>query len=97
MKAVQHMLINSGQTLSATARSIGVSLQDLSHFVRGERDKVGRARRKKIREWMVGQGLIKPIRKPEVCVCPLCQGKHVKRKNVSRRSDHLAVEGETIR
>ena len=97
MTVLQEHLSMSGKTKSAIAREIGVPLQDLSHFVRAEMDKVGSAKRKKIRAWMVDQGYVKPRRKPKVCICPRCQGRHIKRKNVSQRVDVLAFEGERRR
>lgn len=83
--------------MSAIAREIGVPLQDLSHFVRGEMDKVGSAKRRKIRAWLIVQGFVRPRRKPEYWICPLCQAKHAKRKNEQQRMVGLALEGERNR
>jgi hypothetical protein len=80
--------------MTSIARIIGVSLQDLSHFVRGERDRIGRDRRKKIRDWMVQRGYLKPYRQRETCICPVCQGKHVKRKNLSSRRDMVTLRAK---
>lgn len=82
MSPLQNTLTESGKTMSAIAREIGVPLQDLSHFVRAEMDKVGGAKRSKIRDWMVLQGYLQPTIKPEICICQLCQSEHVKPKDV---------------
>jgi hypothetical protein len=92
MRPSKEHLTESGRTISIIAREIGVPLQDLSHFVRAEMDKVGREKRKKIQAWMVGQGYMRPTRKPEICICPLCQAKHVKGKNAAQRLEAMSFE-----
>lgn len=94
---LQQKLIKPGHSLSATAREIGVSLQDLSHYAKAEMSKVGRANRRKIRAWLILEGYLKPPRKPEIWICPLCQAKHVRRKNASQRMPAPSVQGETRR
>ena len=94
MTVLQEYLSMSGKTKSAIAREIGVPLQDLSHFLRGENKKVGRAKRKMIRAWMIQKGYLKPNRKREMCVCPVCQARHVMRKNEPRRRDTSVSESD---
>jgi len=94
MRPLKEQLTESGRTISIIAKEINVPVQDLSHFVRAEMDKVGSAKRKKIRAWMVMQGYMKPRRKPEVCICPVCQGRHLKRKNITQRLGALVCEGK---
>jgi hypothetical protein len=97
MTVLKEYLSKSGKTMSDIAREIGVRVQDVSHVARREGAKVGRARRKKIRDWMVGEGLLKPRRKPEYWTCPLCKARHVKRKNAPPQVVELMPEGANQR
>jgi hypothetical protein len=92
MSPLQTTITHSGKTMSAIARDIGVPLQDLSHYVKSQREKVGSAKRRKIRAWMIKQGYIKPRRKPEYWICPTCQAKHVRGKNAAQRLEAMSFE-----
>ncbi len=94
MTSLQQKLIRSGQTLSAISREVGVRLQDLSHYLRGERNKVGSGKRRKIRAWLILQGYMKERRKPEFCDCPLCHCRHIMRKDAPQQVVELAPEGK---
>lgn len=94
MLSLEDSLKQRGTKLSVIAREIGVSLQDLSHFIRRETDRVGRAKRKAIRAWLVREGYLEPPRERAVCVCPLCQGRHVMKKNATSGSASSSSDKE---
>jgi hypothetical protein len=61
-------LSQRGYTLSMLAKESGVRIEDVSNYLRGRREKVGRSRRKLIRMHLVRLGLAKSAkRKPPKC------------------------------
>jgi predicted XRE-type DNA-binding protein len=83
MTTLQRKLSESGKSMSSIAAVIGVTMQDFSHFVRGEFNRIGKARKKKIREWMVQNNYMQRRKERIYCICPDCQARHVKRKEIS--------------
>lgn len=78
---MQKTLSESGRSMSKIATIIGVSIQDLSHFIRGERDRVGSASRAKIQAWMIQNAYVKPPKPRVICICPHCRAKHIMKKS----------------
>lgn len=65
------------RSISGIARQIGVPRPDVSNFIAGKRDKVGKTALKKIREYFISIGAIaKPKVRPK-SPCPGCGRMHV--------------------
>jgi hypothetical protein len=92
MRRLENQLRDSGVTMTFTAKSIGVSLQDLSHFVRGETYRIGRKRRKMIREWMVSKGYLKPRKQNVTWICPVCNARRNGKANTTLSAKNEPLE-----
>ena len=62
------------------ARTLGIHFRDVSNFLLGKRNKVGKKRWNMLKAWAIEHGYLpKPVEK-ERHECPLCQKKHVIKK-----------------
>ena len=94
---IKQKLLENGYSVAKAARTIGLPIQDLSHFIYGERDKVGRKKWKKIKSWMTERGYHDPPKPPQRCKCPVCGKVHFKRVPRRFRKSNKATIGNGVR
>jgi hypothetical protein len=78
---LQQKLAESKLRMTDIAKAAEVRIQDVSHFVRGRKNRVGRGHWRKINNWMIENKFAEPPRPKEKCRCPICHRSHTKGKS----------------
>jgi len=82
MTALTDKIRATGRSINSVAREIGVSKYDLRKFIARRFHKVGRARRRLIRDFFRSQGWLPTPTPRETHECPTCKKVHVVKRSV---------------
>jgi rRNA maturation endonuclease Nob1 len=96
LRPISENIRKAGFSVRKIARLLSVNTADVSYFIQNKKDRVGRSRRRQIKQYFIQQGwLPKPIQRPRHD-CPDCGGSHIIKKPAQVNSKKSSAQLQTV-